>query len=198
MNNQAGIITIDFLFAIVIAFGMSAILFAMTFTLTVVEISQYIVFSAARTHAAASLNIEEQKSAGRQKYGSLISSPAFKALYSNGWFEISPKDSLEIRSGYGESFKDDYPGTTQNRPAFTGIRTTLVAKMLDMKLPLIGKTSDDEGGFSTKIVSILIREPTQTECQKHIADRFSKINQLDTRFSSYSNGTYTPVEDNGC
>ena len=44
----------------------------------------------------------------------------------------------------------------------------------------------------------LEREPTQTECQKHIADRFSKINQLDTRFSSYSNGTYTPHEDNGC
>jgi len=198
LNNQSGLVTVDFLFALVLGFGMSAILFAMTFTLTVVEVAQYITFSAARAHTAANSTVSAQKDAARDKYATLISSPAFAPLFRGGWFEISKKDELDIRSGNGETFQNEYRSNQQNRAVFTGVRAQLTAHMLDMQLPMIGKTSDDEGGFKTKILTILIREPNEDECQKFINDRAAKIQGLESsRFSTYTS-RYFPMEDNGC
>jgi hypothetical protein len=202
LNNQAGLVTIDFLFAIVLGFGMTAILFAMTFTLTVVEVAQYITFSAARAHAAANINKDTQKTAAREKYSQLISSAALAPLFSGGWFELSKKNELEIRSGETESFKDEYKAASSpNRAVFTGVRTTFTAHVLDMQLPMIGKTSDDDGGFKTKILTVMIREPSQEECQQFMKSRIEAINKLEggTRFSSYSSASKAvPMEDNGC
>ncbi len=202
LNSQAGLVTIDFLFAIVLGFGMAAVLFAMTFTLTVVEVAQYVTFSAARAHSAANINKEAQKTAARDKYAQLISSAALAPLFSGGWFELSKKSELEIRSGENESFKDEYKAASNaNRPVFTGVRTTFTANVLDIDLPMIGKTSDDEGGFKTKILTIMIREPSQEECQVFLKSRIDAINKLEggTRFSGYSNASLAiAMEDNGC
>ena len=81
-----------------------------------------------------------------------------------------------------------------------GVRANLVSKVLSMKLPLIGKTSDEDNGFSTKVASILIREPTQEECQNLIKSRYSALMGLDNRYQPYSNhqSDYVAMEDNGC
>lgn len=199
ISNQGGLITVDFLFAIVLGFSMSAILFAMTFTLTVVEVAQYVTFAAARAHTAGNSSVDAQKNAAKEKYASLISNSAFGPLFRGGWFEISKKDELDIRSGTnGETFRTDYKSSPENRPVFTGVRAQLTAQMLDMKLPMVGKTSDEEGGFKTKILTILIREPNEDECRNFIDKRAAAIRSLESsRFSNYKERYYA-MEDNGC
>ena len=50
-NDEAGILTVDYLFAIILAMGFVALLFAMSLTLTVVEVVQYMTFSSARSYS---------------------------------------------------------------------------------------------------------------------------------------------------
>ena len=50
IRNQRGFITIDFLFSLVLVLGFSALLFIMTFTLLVAEVTQYITYAAARNY----------------------------------------------------------------------------------------------------------------------------------------------------
>ena len=75
-----------------------------------------------------------------------------------------------------------------------------MAKVLSLKLPMIGSTTEDNEGLSTRILTVLIREVSQDECQKWMSDRFLKIMHLDSRFSSYgaNTGQYVRMEDNGC
>ena len=70
-----------------------------------------------------------------------------------------------------------------------------------MKLPFIGNTSDDDKGFSTRIAAILVRNPTQVECQAFMESRIEAIWNLEggraNRFKQ-SSLTAIPQEDNGC
>jgi hypothetical protein len=200
MTNQSGLVTLDFIFALVISFGMAAILFAMTFTLTVVEVTQYITFSAARAQAAANLDPATQEEAARKKYDQLVKNPVLASLYNSGWFEVSNRSTLEVKGGGNlGSFSSDYPSTDE-RKVFMGVRTKFTANVLDLKLPLIGKTADDEGGFVSRIAGILIREPSQIECQEFMKSRLENINRLDiSRYGSFSSKkNFFPMEDNGC
>lgn len=212
--SQKGFITLDFIFAVLIGFSMCALLFAMTMTLTVTEVTQYITFSAARAQAGANKNAGAQEAAAREKYDKLVNSPVFAPLYKNGWFTVSSKSELEVKGGMTEggsstgSFKDDYPSTStapetqgKNRAIWTGVRTKFTAKILSLKLPMLGKTTEDDEGLSTRVATILIREPSQAECQKFMSDRYEKIFALDSsRFQTYGThkNKYIPMEDNGC
>jgi hypothetical protein len=198
-------ISLDFIFAFLISFGMSAILFAMSITLSVVEITQYITYSSARAHALANVDPKEQENSARSRYRQLIENPALGSFYRNSWFQISPPNALEVRGGNHENstsagtFQSDYPGSETNRPSFMGVRTTLTANILDLNLPMLGKTDPDQEGFSSRIVAMIIREPSQVECQRFINSRFDQINNLDSRYSKYSQKQYYyNAEDNGC
>lgn len=206
IRSERGVVTTDFLFAVIVAFGMSALVFSLTFTLSVVEITQYIVYSAARAQAGAHENPDKQATLARNKYDQLKQNPVFSPLYSNGWFEISSKTDLEIAQGKEtlnrKSFADDYParGGT-NRESFHGVRTTLTAKMLELTLPLIGKVTPEDDGFKTRIAAILIREPTQQECQDYMRVRREKLWEIDNRrFTALPRAPdiAVPWEDNGC
>ena len=198
-------ITLDFIFALLISFGMSAILMAMTTTLTMVEVVQYVTYSSARAHAAGNLDPLSQEQAARKKYQLLTTKSPISSLFENEWFEISPSSAIEIRGGKHNnsssagSFKDEYPASDYNRPSFSGVRTTFTAKVLDIKLPIIGNTDPAQEGFASKIITIMIREPSQVECLEFMKNRFEKINTLDSRFSSYNQkSSAIAMEDNGC
>lgn len=89
-KNESGQITIDFLFALILTLGFFVLLFTMTFTLTVVEIAQYITFSAARAMSASNKDPTVQVEVARRKYGSLLAegSPA-RSLFQGGWYSLS-------------------------------------------------------------------------------------------------------------
>lgn len=198
MMNESGFITAEFLFAIVIAFGMSAIVFALTFTLSTVEVGQYIIYSTARAQAAGNFDKTAQSDAAKAKYSSLLADKGLASLFSNGWFTLSKVGDLELKQGNGDNFSRDYD--TETRGDLQGARTTFTAKILEMRLPLIGAITPDNGSFSAKLTGILIREPTEQECEQYMDQRAQELwNIGDGRFEPYRKGeTTTPWEDNGC
>lgn len=199
-KSEGGFATIEFLFAIVIAFGLTMITFSLTMTLSVVEITQYIVYSASRAHAAANFDVDSQRKAAQDKYAALVQSNTMAPLYQNGWFQISSPAQLDIRSGAGKNFEREYGGNAP-RQNLQGVRANLKATILDMKLPLLGNTAEDSG-FSTKINAILIREVSQAECLQFMEQRRESLWTFDgnnrfLRFRKTAN-LPTPWEDNGC
>ena len=193
LNNQ-GMITLDFLFAFSLVMGLSAMLFALSFTLTVTEITQYLTFSAARSYSASHISKSYQADLANRKYAELINNPVFKPLYTNGWFEVDKEISP---ANYAEL----YPKT--QRSIFIGVRVSLLAKMLDFHVPFYGSTSSTETeneGFRTNIASYLGREPTINECISDFTQqRWVQIRNL---HESYSQNTtdqgYQVITDNGC
>lgn len=200
-TNQNGFVVTEFLLAISIAFGLTILTFAMTFTLSTVEVVQYIVYSSSRAHAAANFDPDAQKEAARRKYDSLARNQVFLPLFTNGWFEISKAQELEIRSGNGDNFERDYGGSA-TRMASQGVRANFKANLLEMRVPFLGQTTaEDDKGFVAKINAILIREVSMKECQ----DFFEKerpnalLEMGNNRFSVYRKTGVDPVwEDNGC
>ena len=84
-----------------------------------------------------------------------------------------------------------------------GIRLNFEAKLLDLKIPLLGPTDPDGNGFKAFLTGMMIREPTSKECRDQIkTDRYKSILQLDKRFEhiagAASQSDYIPMEDNGC
>ena len=201
MKNEKGFVTSEFLVAIIIAFGLTMLTFSLTFTLSIVEVAQYAVYSASRAHAAANYNIEAQKKAAQRKWDQLITSPALRPLFSNGWYEISTSSQLEIRSGNGQNFEREYAGA-DSRKNLQGVRATLKANILEMKLPLVGNVTPEDDSFSTRLNAILIREVSQVECMEFMAARQEALWNFDgqNRFSKFKkNGNQAvPWEDNGC
>lgn len=200
LMSNGGFVTTEFLFAIVIAFGMTSLVFAVTFTLSVVETTQYVVFSAARAQSASNLNPDSQTAAARAKYESLVSHPALAPLFQNGWFSVSPANQLEVRNSQNADFSRDYPTNTP-RQVFQGVRTVFKADVLEMRLPFIGSVTPDGDGFSTRIGAFLIRESSQSECISFMRQRVEALWGLgDGRMAKFkgSGSVDVPWEDNGC
>ena len=206
IRNNRGMLSADFIFSLVLAFGLSAVLFAMTFTFSMAEVSQYVVFSSARAYSAGHLDSAAQEEMGRAKFAELIKNSELAPLLGSPdspWFHLT---GLELKGGNnaGDTFAD-YSGY-QGRIPFVGARATFVTKLLTLKLPLLGSTDPEGEGFTAKLTGFLIREPTQDECWNlQIKNRYSAIIELDSRYagSGTTNAAgaiskYIPMEDNGC
>ncbi|PIS11226.1 MAG: hypothetical protein COT73_05100 [Bdellovibrio sp. CG10_big_fil_rev_8_21_14_0_10_47_8] len=202
MKNQSGFVTTEFLFAVIIAFGLTMLTFALTFTLSTVEIVQYTVYSAARAQAAGNFDVEAQKKTAQSKYEKLIAGNAFGPLFQNGWYTVSKPSDLEIRAGNGDNFEGDYRSSNYVSNTFQGVRATLVAKILEMRLPFVGSVTPEDDGFKARLTGFLIREPSQKECFDFMEARKEALWTVDgqNRFSRFRKSTDYAVswEDNGC
>lgn len=193
LKNQRGLLTLDFIFATIMMFAFSAVLFAFSITFTSIEIAQYATFASARAYFAAHKNEDEQQRLGREKFDALVKDrqAILGTFYRNNWFELG---DVEIRD-----FSDEFnQAAGQDSDTFVGARTTLVAKILQLKFPLLGSTTEDD--LSTQVSSYLMREPTEEECQDFTAQRFERIQALKTGFSTayIQNQAYVPIMDDGC
>jgi hypothetical protein len=202
IDNQRGITTTDFLFSMLFSVAMILLTLGLTFTLSVMEITQYLTYSAARAMAAAQENPEKQVAKAKSKFDSLKNNPAFKNLYAGNWFTLSEP---EIRWGSTrrlgqKNFQDDYPGkgSDTNREIFQGVRVTLTAKVLEMNIPFVGSLAPDEGGFSARLVSMLIREPTFEECRDWMKERFNELQRKQKLKPAGGTPPAVAWEDNGC
>lgn len=204
LHSSRGFLAADFLFAIVIACGLSVVFFSLTFTLAMAEVGQYIAYSVGRAHAAGHKTQDDQEKAAKAKFASLQKNKVLRPLFNNGWFEIG---DLDIRGGGdgGKNFADRYPKepTPESGVPQVGIRLTFESKLLDLKIPLLGSTDPNGQGFKAFLTGLMIREPTSEECRKQIKDdRYKAILNLDPRFNkiagSASEKDYVPMEDNGC
>lgn len=200
MSSQSGFVTMDFLFAIVITFGMSIVLFAMTYTLSVIEVTQYMTFSAARAQAAGNKDVQSQIEEAKKRYTKLLNDPRLKSIYGNGWFEVSPVAQLDVRAGE-TNFAQDYPAATGTaREVYSGVRTNLNARILEINLPFLGKLGEDDS-MTLRVNSFLIREPSAQECRDFMRQKADAVWNIDDgRFASFrpSSAPSTVWEDNGC
>ncbi len=207
LKDQKGIIAADYLFAFVIAMGLFMVLFALSFTLSITSISQYIAFSASRSFAPSHRDIEMQEALARNKFNELKNSPVFSPLFTNGWFNLEI-ESIRPGLASGRSFSDEYndrlDGGGERRTPSVGIRLHFVSRIMNFRNPLLGDAQgEDESGFESRITGFMNREPTAQEClnQMRREVRYSQILQLDPRFNSLSapvQQKYIPTEDNGC
>jgi len=193
LKNQKGLLTLDFIFAILLMFTFSAILFGFTITFSAVEIAQYATFAAARANFAANKNTDEQQKLGKDKFDELIKNKnsVLGNFFRNGWFSLS---DVKI-ADFNEEFS---PDPNKDSDTFIGARATFVAKILSMRVPLLGNTTDDD--LSANISSYLMREPTEEECLQFVQQRFSQIQALRPGFSQslVDPNAYVIIADDGC
>jgi hypothetical protein len=203
MTNQKGLITVDFLFALVLILGFASLMFVLSFSLSMASITQYITFAASRNYFAAHLDQDLQQARAKAKYQELIGNPVFKPLYANGWYLID----AEPRIGDHLQFKPEYEEAAGGTNKFWGVGTSFTAKVLDFRIPFFGSTNPDGDGsgegFKTYIGSYLGREPTSAECIDFTAARWDAIRGLSVSGgAAYSTGTsasgYFPMTDDGC
>lgn len=198
LQNQSGFITVDFLFAFILILGFSAILFALTFTLTVVEIAQYSTYASARVYYGANKSQAQQRQAAIDKYKDLTTkNKVFAPLFKNGWFKIQAEpfvgDPAPIMPGYAKNALN----------SFLGVNTVFNAEILKMQIPLFGSADPEDKGFKTTIGSYLGREPSSAECIAVVRNRWNAIQKLKpSTGASYQTNTtpagYMPVIDDGC
>ncbi len=187
LGNNRGILTLDFIFASMIVFGFSAIIFSFGITLSVAEVVQYISFSTARNYSLAHLDEDEQRRRGEEKFQELISDPAVRPLFENGWFKT---EDVEI-----SDFNDEYSPESDDEN-FIGARIQFGAPILYKRIPLIGTTGTDPDGFNANIQSFLAREPTFKECKEFMDQRAQKFQNLGS--FQVDPDAFVVQMDNGC
>lgn len=201
IHNQRGFIVTDFIFAIIVAVGLGVLVFSISYSLVVVEVTQYISFATARAHSASNKDPEEQKAKARRKYDHLVNNnKAIGSIYKNGWFELGNSSKLDIRGGKtGDGRMFEGLGDSPIRNWFMGVSVPLNIKVLSLKLPLIGQTSEaHENGFPTKLNSFMIRESSVKECKDFMEERRQAIKNLPSAQQYFDQSAYVPLEDNGC
>lgn len=200
VNSQSGFLSLDFIFALIMVVGFSIVLFAVTFTLSIVEITQYISFSSARSFHSAHFTINDQMQMGTKKFNELLEQPALKPLFRpGGWFEIQAPDGAV--GNYNNIFQSKGLQSARDSYSFYGSRIKLVANIMDLKFPILGSTSDQPGAFSANVASYLSREPTEQECRDGFeVQRYQQILNLSTGYQAPTNdgSGYAVMMDNGC
>ncbi|MEM7647489.1 MAG: hypothetical protein AAF203_11305 [Pseudomonadota bacterium] len=189
LKNERGLLTLDFMFATVIIFGFTGILFSFAMTFSVVEVVQYITYSSARNFTLAHFDESRQQERARQKLDELIANQAIAPLLNNGWFEVRPGIISDFNSEYN-------PDPSQDSDIFQGVRIPFSAPILFKRIPFLGTTGDDPDSFNANIQSFLAREPNFDECRRFISERGQQMRSLVP--GNWDESAVVVMMDNGC
>ena len=189
LKNEDGILTLDFIFASLVVFAFSAIIFSFCMTLSIVEVVQYVSFSTARLYSLGHMNENEQNTLAEEKYTQLTTNPALATLFTSGWFEVRPV----ILSDFNAEFSAD-PSADSN--TFIGARIPFSAPILYKRIPIVGTTASDPDGFTANIQSFLAKEPNFDDCQSFMLQRAGAFLNLGTY--TFNANDVVPLMDNGC
>lgn len=191
-RGQKGFLTLDFIFATILMFSFSAILFLFSITFTVMEVAQYAVFSSARAYFAAALDEGMQEKAAKDKFNALVldSKAPLGTFFRNGWFTISPV----VIDDFNEDFSDD---PDKDSATFIGARATVKANVLKTRVPLLGQVTKDMAASPS---AYLMREPTLEECLNFSKERMRHIQNLKEGFGNgfVQVNSYVLTVDDGC
>lgn len=189
MNSNGGI-TLDFIFALVLVLSMTLLLGVFSFSLAIIESTQYIAYSASRAYFPAHINEETQKRMADEKFEELTKSSGFKSFLKPDLFKISVDRIGDTGDIYQRATTKDI---------LDGVRLKIILEILDIQLPGLGTTQGQP--YETFVTSLLGRESTSEECQNFIQQRFNAL--LNVPGSTYSSSSIQPeqyfaFEDNGC
>ncbi len=217
MKNNSGFIAAEFLFAFTMIIGCGILIFVLTFTLTTIEIAQYITWSAARSYAVGNLSEADSNKAATTKYKNLTG--MFPLLTGQGnsspWFEMSLKPiigaAVEAQVSPSSS-RDNKDSGQQIRQSWDGVAADIDLKLFKgLQIPFLGKIISDPESLVFKVRSHLMRHPSEDECLSFFKDKYQKgILQLKTPKDLSPGGGQTEwkdipaaasivlIEDNGC
>lgn len=205
VKNQKGQITLDFLFGCVLIMGVSAILGALTFALTLTEVLQYVSFSAARNYFAGDVSPDLQTQAAQNKAASLLKSlPFLQGATSAGWITIGKQGAdnySDIGNGYEPSLGVPADGSQAvRRDQFTGYQISFTLPILNIQLPLLGQvmTPPDGDSFKGTVSSFLMREPSTNECIQYNKQIYNLIQSHYSGGSAGGGSGFVAIIDNGC
>lgn len=190
LKQESGFIMLDFIFALTVSFGFAIIFFALSFTLSMVEMSQYITFATARAYSAANVSPDAQQDIGRRKFAELRAAPMVKTILNTGWITLGEAE-------FGD-FAGDYNSAGDNS-VFVGARIPFRANVLNMRIPVLGNTVNDSGTGFAMLNAYLLREVTTQECLNGFtSQRYGKLLQLNSRYSGLPTDSAAVITDNGC
>ncbi len=189
MNSNGGI-TLDFIFALVLVLSMTLLLGVFSFSLAIIESSQYIAYSTSRAYFPSHINQETQRREAEEKFEELTKSSGFKSFLKPDLFKLTVD-----RIG---DFGDIYQRATV-KDVLEGVRLKMVLGILDIQLPGLGTTQGQP--YETFVTSLLGRESTSEECQSFMQQRLNAL--FNVPGSTYSSSSIQPAqyfafEDNGC
>lgn len=194
LKNKSGNLVLDFVFAITLVLGVSTVIFLLSFSLSIVEVVQYIAFASSRNYFASDFSEETQAARAEKKFELLINDPVVKNLFGpQSWFQVKYLGSKDYREEYQD-------GEDSGQPTyFVGSKIEFTASVLDFEVPFYGSTTPDGGGYKTNINSFLGREPSAQECENFGDARWENIIQLDAKYAgAASDAEITNFNDNGC
>lgn len=202
IGNQQGFLTVDFMFSMVATLGCLLLLLRVSIGLMSVQIAQYVVFAAARAHAAGDLTEADQVQAGEKKYAALTRNRKLMAGFFSSSKQIQKNNVIDdFKSEYNPTINND--GTAETGLPFVGARAQLALSLLKFSVPFLGST-EEEGANSPAFVSAMIfREPSQEECRLFFkeSNRYEAIIQKSSRYRNAKRqgpSHYTSMEDSGC
>ncbi len=220
--NNAGQMTLDFIFAFVLVMGLTGILFSLSLSLTVASVTQYITYASGRSYFASHITFGRQQAQASQKFDELESNPAFATLFNGDWFEVNrllpivtednnsailPYQAFFSRAQeYGEKnlvTNSASDGEVVNK--FAGVGADLTARMLDFQIPFFGSTNPESqqkgDGFRAFLASYMPYEPSQLSCRRFLNNKWTAIRTLHDSYGNAPNtnaDSYALITDNGC
>ncbi|MBC86304.1 MAG: hypothetical protein CL677_03915 [Bdellovibrionaceae bacterium] len=204
LQDNKGFLAMDFIFGLVLVVGMMVIMTFFAFTLTTIEVAQYIVFSTARVGAVAHGTPNEAATKAQEKFQNIASQPAFAYLNNPNIFSFDSLFTGPIAGQVGDGF-DGYGKQEAGEPSMNwGATAVLTPILLDFNLPYFGASTSNSGNpqeLATTITSFLGRSPSQGECIRfnNQENRWAQgILSLANEYSAAPVVRYYRMEDNGC
>ena len=193
VKNEKGVISFDFLFALILVMAFFTIFFSLTFALSLVEVVQYISFATTRTYMAGHFSPDTQTEVAIRKYQNLTqANPVFGKLFKVGWVIVPPTPDV---GDHNAEYDDAYP-------TFWGAKIPIRVKVLERQNPLFGATYTDDSGFKANVTTFLTREPTFSECMQNFQrQRYIQLKNQDARYQPVPvppNAYVYQMVDNGC
>jgi uncharacterized membrane protein len=190
LRSNSGLISIDFIFGFLLSFAFLMIFFALAYSLTIVEVVQYIAFASSRTYMASDVSDVEQTTNAQAKANKL------KALFlkhmDNSWFVMGSENGAVLQIAKTDPDAKEFA---------IGVHIPLTLKLLDFKIPFFGSTklTNPGQGFQTTLSSYLITEPTEKEINLFNDKRYEQIvkKAVDGHYDPALNSKVFRISDNG-
>ena len=194
-KSERGVLTIQFMIALILVMFFIISFLGLSLTLTYASLTQYLTYSAARSHFLAGDGIQKYSDKRRKLFG-----VAFTG--SSDWFEISAARA-EFNDRGGEYTHSPPPSSGRGggaRRLFYGVWVTFTSKITQFKVPFLTDTLSP--GLSATIGSYLGKEVSSSDC----GNFFQEVNREAPYFFRDYNGEmhqfnrddFKFESDNGC
>jgi hypothetical protein len=193
LRDQRGMITLDFIFALVVSIGFAIVFFSVAVTLSLVEVAQYVTFTTSRAYAGAHETKTQQEELARARFDEVMALPAFKTFLGQQWMKLGPPQVGD----YSSEYPDD---EAKDNNVFVGARIPIDARLLHLNIPFLGSTAEDSGVGKATLNSYLDREVSTTECREQFTRvRFQQLKSLSgAPYGAAPGDKDVLITDNGC